>query len=165
MTFWDQIANSLRARKGEFTGTSGNEDAINKRLDKGRSVNISNPTSKRTYIKGAQGRRPNGQFDNKHYVEGYNTAAGNIDIGDTTSQYKKGDKAQVAELASTAIKNARYDPDDNSLNITFQGGDKEYKYAADIDDVKEFIDADSKGRLIASWNRNGDDPHTHPSFM
>lgn len=43
MTIWETITNNLRKRKGEFTGTSGNEDAISKRLDKGKSVNIANP--------------------------------------------------------------------------------------------------------------------------
>ena len=34
MKFWNNIMNSLKGRKGEFTGTSGNEAKISERLDK-----------------------------------------------------------------------------------------------------------------------------------
>ena len=63
MSIWESISNSLKARKGEFTGTSGNEDKISKRIDKGQSVNISNPTSQRTFTKGDQTRNSKGQFE------------------------------------------------------------------------------------------------------
>ena len=43
--FWDNIVSGIKARKGEFTGTSGNEAAISKRLDNNKSINITNPTS------------------------------------------------------------------------------------------------------------------------
>ena len=49
MKFWENIVSGLKARKGEFTGTSGNEDQIEKAMDKGKSINISNPTSFRTF--------------------------------------------------------------------------------------------------------------------
>lgn len=140
MGFWENVVKGMRARKGEFTGTSGNEANISKRIDNDKSVNISNPTSYRTY---------------------QNVGKGTLDENDIDVGLTSG---RGAEIASTAVKNARYDPTDNSLNITFQGGDKEYKYAADSDDVKEFINADSKGRLIASWNRTGSDPHTYPGY-
>lgn len=158
MGFWENVVKSMRARKGEFTGTSGNEAKISERLSNNQTVNISAPTSTRTYTKGAQTRRKNGQFEKRSYT------TGNIDIGDTRGNYKKKDYAKLGELESTAIKNARYDPTDNSLNITFTGGDKEYKYAADANDVKDFVNAPSKGQLIASWNRNGSDPHTYPGY-
>ena len=48
MKFWENIVSGLKARKGEFTGTSGNEAKISERLDNNKSVNISNPTSFRT---------------------------------------------------------------------------------------------------------------------
>ena len=106
MKFWNNIMNGLRARKGEFTGTSGNEARIEKAIESGKSIDISNPTSFRTFQNVGRGTM------NKDDVE----------VGLTSG---KG-----AELASTAIKNARYDPEDDSLNITYQGGDKEYKFRA-----------------------------------
>lgn len=152
--FWNNIASSLKARKGQFTGTSGNEDKINKRLDENKSVNIANPTSQRTYTKGAQTRRKNGQFEKRSYT------TGNIDIGDTTDQYSKKDYAKTGEIVSSAISNARYDPNDNSLNITYQGGDKEYKFAATPEDVQEWIDAPSKGRITQEWRET----HRYPGY-
>lgn len=152
--FWNNITNSLRARKGEFTGTSGNEDKIGKRLDENKSVNISNPTSQRTFTKGEQTRNSKGQFEKRSYT------TGNIDVGDTTDQYSKKDYAKTGELVSTAIDSARYDPNDNSLNITYKGGDKEYKFAATPEDVKEWIDAPSKGQITQEWRET----HRYPGY-
>lgn len=138
--------NGLRARKGEFTGTSGNEAKISERLSNNQTVNISAPTSTRTYTKGAQTRRKNGQFEKRSYT------TGNIDIGDTRGNYKKKDYAKLGELESTAIKNARYDPTDDSLNITYQGSNKEYKFkAGGPEGVQEWIDAPSKGQITEEW--------------
>lgn len=53
-------------------------------------------------------------------------------------------------VASTAIQSARYDPSDNSLNITYKGGDKEYKFDAK-DDLQEWMNAPSKGRVTQEW--------------
>ena len=82
MKFWENIVTGLKARKGEFTGTSGNESKISERLDNNKSVNISNPTSFRTYQNVG-----NGTLNED-----------DIDVGLTSG---KG-----AELASTAIKSA-----------------------------------------------------------
>ena len=135
--FWNNIMNGLKARKGEFTGTSGNEDKIEKAMEKGKSINISNPTSYRTYQNVGKGTM------NKDDVE----------IGLTSG---KG-----AELASTAIKNARYDPEDDSLNITYQSSDKEYKFrAGGREGIREFINSDSKGRTINEWRKT----HRYPGY-
>ena len=118
MKFWENIVSGLKARKGEFTGTSGNEAKIEKAMDNGKSINISNPTSFRTYQN--VGRNTLNKDD--------------IEVGLTSG---KG-----AELASTAIKNARYDPEDDSLNITYQNGNKEYKFrAGGREGVREWINA------------------------
>ena len=85
MGFWENVVKGMRARKGEFTGTSGNEANISKRIDNDKSVNISNPTSYRTYQNVGKGT-----FDEN-----------DIDVGLTSG---KG-----AEITSTAISNARYD--------------------------------------------------------
>lgn len=137
MKFWNNIVNGLRARKGEFTGTSGNEAKISERLDNNKSVNISNPTSYRTYQNVG-----NGTLNED-----------DIDVGLTSG---KG-----AELASTAIKSARYDPQDDSLNIVYQGGSKEYKFmAGGPEGVREWMAADSKGRKTQEWRKT----HRYPGY-
>lgn len=137
MKFWDNIIKSLQAKKGEFTGTSGNEASISKRVDNNKSVNISNPTSYRTYQNVGEGT----------------LNEDDIDVGLTSG---KG-----AEVASTAIKSARYDPQDDSLNITYQGGDKEYKFrAGGPEGVKEWISAPSKGRITQEWRST----HHYPGY-
>lgn len=137
MKFWNNIMNSLKARKGEFTGTSGNEAKIEKAMDKGKSINISNPTSYRTYQNVG-----NGTLNEN-----------DIDVGLTSG---KG-----AELASTAIKSARYEPEDDSLNITYQGGDKEYKFrAGGRQGVREWLNAPSKGQITQEWRKT----HRYPGY-
>ena len=137
MKFWNNIINGLKARKGEFTGTSGNEAKISERLEKGKSINISNPTSYRTYQN--VGRNTLNKDD--------------VEVGLTSG---KG-----AELASTAIKNARYDPEDDSLNITYQGGDKEYKFrAGGREGIREWMAADSKGKKTQEWRKT----HRYPGY-
>lgn len=114
MAFWENITNSLKARKGEFTGTSGkNSGKINKRIDENKSVNISNPTSQRTF------HRENGSFD-----------------------------GELGEVVSSAIQNVGYDPNNQIASITFKGGDKSYDYRVSPDEMKEFLDADSKGQWV-----------------
>lgn len=137
MKFWENIVSGLKARKGEFSGTSGNEAKISERLDNNKSVNISNPTSYRTYQNVG-----NGTLNED-----------DIDIGLTSG---KG-----AELASTAIKSARYDPQDDSLNIVYQGGSKEYKFrAGGPEGVREWMAADSKGRKTQEWRKT----HRYPGY-
>ena len=135
--FWDNIVSGIKARKGEFTGTSGNEAAISKRLDNNKSVNIINPTSYRTYQNVGEGT----------------LNEDDVDVGLTS--------VKAAEVASTAIKSARYDPEDDSLNIVYQGGDKEYKFrAGGPEGVKEWITADSKGRKTNEWKKT----HRYPGY-
>lgn len=137
MKFWNSIVSGLKARKGEFTGTSGNEAAISKRLDNNKSVNITNPTSYRTY----------------HNVGEGTLNEDDVDVGLTSGK--------AAEVASTAIKSARYDPEDDSLNIVYQGSDKEYKFrAGGPEGVKEWITADSKGRKTNEWKKT----HRYPGY-
>ena len=137
MGFWENVVNSMRARKGEFIGTSGNEANISKRVDSGKSVSISNPTSYRTYQNVGKGT----------------LNENDIDVGLTSGQ--------GAEITSTAISNARYDPSDDSLNITYQGGDKEYKFKADgPEGVREWMNAPSKGRITQEWRKT----HRYPGY-
>lgn len=137
MKFWENIVTGLKARKGEFSGTSGNEAKISERLDNNKSVNISNPTSFRTY---------------------QNVGNGTLNEDDINVGLTSG---KGAELASTAIKSARYDPQDDSLNIVYQGGDKEYKFrAGGPEGVREWMAADSKGRKTQEWRKT----HRYPGY-
>ena len=122
--FWDNIVSGIRARKGEFTGTSGNEAAISKRLDNNKSINITNPTSYRTY----------------HNVGEGTLNEDDVDVGLTSG---KG-----AEIASTAIKNIEFDPTTENAKITFTSSDKQYDYPMTPEEFKSFITADSKGRWV-----------------
>ena len=135
--FWDNIVSGIKARKGEFTGTSGNEAAISKRLDNNKSVNIISPTSYRTYQNVGEGT----------------LNEDDVDVGLTSGK--------AAEVASTAIKSARYGPEDDSLNIVYQGSDKEYKFrAGGPEGVKEWITTDSKGRKTNEWKKT----HRYPGY-
>jgi hypothetical protein len=60
---------------------------------------------------------------------------------------------------STAIQSARYDPSDNSLNITYKNGVKEYKFDAK-DDLQEWVDAPSKGQITQEWRKT----HRYPGY-
>ena len=122
--FWNNIMNSLRARKGEFTGTSDNEASISKRLENDKTVNISNPTSYRTYQNVGEGT----------------LNEDDIDIGLTSG---KG-----AELASTAIKSIEFDPASENAKITFTSSDKKYDYPMTTEEFKSFMNSDSKGRWV-----------------
>jgi len=142
MNIWESISNSLKARKGEFTGTSGNENKINERLDENESVNITNPTSQRTFHRDAD----SGSFIGQQ-----------IDIGDTTMDVD----GELGEVVSSAIESARYDPDDDSLNITYKGGDKEYKFqAGGLEGVEGWVNAPSKGQIIEEWRTT----HRYPGY-
>ena len=133
MNIWEQIATNLRKRKGEFTGTARNEADIAKRVEKGKKVSIANPTSYRTY----------------HNVGTGTLNENDVDIGLTSGK--------AAEITSTAISNAEYDPETGLAYMTFVGGDKPYEYKMTPDEWQQFVTADSKGRFVAkNMNHN---PH------
>ena len=122
--FWNNIISGLKAKKGNFAGTSGNEARISERLDNNKTVNISNPTSFRTFQNVGRGK----------------LNEDDIDIGLTSG---KG-----AELASTAIKNIEFDPASENAKITFTSSDKKYDYPMTTEEFKSFMAADSKGRWV-----------------
>lgn len=64
------------------------------------------------------------------------------------------------QVDSTAIQSARFDPSDNSLNIVYRGGGKEYKFKADGNDAADWLNAPSKGRLTQEWR----DTHHYPGY-
>ena len=134
--FWEGLARNLRAKKGHFNGTEDTA-AIQKRMDSGKAFDISNPTSYRTY---------------------QNVGEGSLDPNDIETGLTSG---TAGAISSTAIKNVRYDPSDDSLNITYNGGDKEYKFKAGGEEgLKEWINADSKGKITQEWRKT----HRYPGY-
>lgn len=84
----------------------------------------------------------------------FNTAIGN-DIDD------KSGVGHTYQVDSTAIQGARFDPSDNSLNITYRSNPgKEYKFSATEDEAAEWLTAPSKGRLTQEWRST----HRYPGF-
>lgn len=62
---------------------------------------------------------------------------------------------------STAIQSARYEPSDDSLNITYKGGGKEYKFKANgSNGLEEWVNAPSKGRITQEWRNT----HRYPGY-
>lgn len=71
-----------------------------------------------------------------------------------------GSAGHTYPVDSTAIQSARFDPSDNSLNIVYRGGGKEYKFAADGKDAADWLQAPSKGRLTQEWRAT----HRYPGY-
>lgn len=147
MKIWNRILSSI----GKYQGTSGNQEQIQEKIDSGKKVTINNPTSLRTFTKGQQTRRQNGQFEKRSYT------TGEVEIGDTTANHVKKDYAKTAERTSSAIQSAKYDPRTNTATIRFAGGNKDYQYEVTPEEFNDFVNAPSKGQHVASlWNHN---PH------
>lgn len=127
---WDDISKAMSARKGEFDGTSGNETKIDKMASQGKSVNIANPTSYRTF---------------------HNVGEGSLSEDDISTGLESGDDVKtdrVGEISSTAIKNIEFDPVSENAKITFTSSDKQYDYPMTTDEFRSFLNADSKGRWV-----------------
>lgn len=94
-----------------------------------------------------------------NYDDKGNTTDFQQDIGITDQSDK--DVSFNKAVDSTAIESARFDPSDNSLNITYRNGNgKEYKFAADSNDAAEWLDAPSKGRITQEWRST----HRYPGY-
>lgn len=125
---------------GMLNGLS-NSDLL--KLTRGQGFTLEGPTSFRN-VDVKQKRDNRGRFTSNF---------------DTTSEPRIADgfensrKSKTFGVNSTAIQSARYDPSDNSLNITYKGGDKEYKFAASPEDVTEWASAPSKGRITQAWRQ------------
>lgn len=88
------------------------------------------------------------------YNEDTNTV--NTSIGNTIS----GSAGHTYPVDSTAIQSARFDPTDNSLNITYRDGNKEYKFAADSKEAAKWLQSPSKGRTTQEWRHS----HRYPGY-
>lgn len=102
---------------------------------------VSRPVSYRTYD-AKQNRDAQGKFS-----KGFTLSNGRI-----ADSYKDTRTEKTLPVASTAIANARYDPSDDSLNITYTSGPKEYKFkAGGKEGLEEWMNAPSKGRITQEW--------------
>lgn len=120
------------------------------KLTQGKGFTIESPTSFRN-VDVKQKRNEKGQ-----YASGYDkTSEARIADGFVDNR-----KEKTFGVDSTAIQSARYDPSDNSLNITYKGGDKEYKFAANPEDVVDWASAPSKGRITQEWKET----HRYPGY-
>jgi hypothetical protein len=101
-------------------------------------------------VSNVKSNRTDSMDDNGNFT----TAIGNEITGDAGHTY---------QVDSTAVQSARFEPSDNSLNIQFRNGNgKEYKFQADENDAKDFLNAPSKGRFIGEWVRN--QSHRYPGY-
>lgn len=121
--FWEGLARNMRAKKGHFNGTEDTA-AIQKRMDSGKSFDISNPTSYRTY---------------------QNVGEGSLDPNDIETGLTSG---TAGAISSTAIKNIQFDPSTENAKVTFTSSDKQYDYPMTVDEFKSFMNSDSKGKWI-----------------
>lgn len=136
MRIWDHLLNSFNETlKNEYQGTENKEDNISKKVSKGKSVKVVNPTSQRTITKG------------KDYT------TGDVKVGEETSK----NTDRVVTRSSSAIDNVEYNPNTNTASVTFRGGNQKYDYEVTPEEFNNFLAASSKGRHIATiWNHN---PH------
>ena len=110
------------------------------------AFNISNPQSFRTERYNYDN---NGNVVDYEYNIGFDKGPGQKDVDITKN------------VDSTAIANARYDPSDDSLNITYKGGGKEYKFKANgSKGLEEWVNAPSKGRITQEWRQT----HHYPGY-
>lgn len=72
-----------------------------------------------------------------------------------------GDAGHTYSVDSTAIQAARFDPSDESLNITYRSNPgKEYKFQADAKDAADWLMSPSKGRTTQAWRVT----HHYPGY-
>lgn len=132
MRFWENIVNNLRKR---YQGTQGNETKIADKMSKGKTFQISNPTSYRTFHKGDDGSYLNAK----------------VDIGITNPNSVQ----DVQGISSTAVSKVKYNPKAEIATVRFNGGKKDYDYRVNPKEMTEFINAPSKGRHINRvWKYN-----------
>lgn len=137
MADFSKIGRFFNMLSGEYKGTEDFRKSMDKRLDKGKKLSINKPTSYRTYKKDEEGSFINEKNDNP-------------DVGDT----RKSEEDKLAGIQSTAIDNIDYDPKKKIASVTFKGGSKAYDYKVSPSEMKQMIDAPSKGQHLAKvWKK------------
>lgn len=137
------VAKIINKLLGKYTGTDSNEKSIMKRAHKEKKLNISAPSSYREILDDGDEIIPDDP------------------VKDSTTWKRIDPKQKLNTIDSTAIKSARYDPTDDSLNITYKGGNQEYKFQAGGEEgIREWIAAASKGRITQEWKYS----HRYPGY-
>lgn len=143
--FWKRLVESFNENlRNKYQGTSGKEDVIGQKIEKGKTVNIANPTSMRTFTKGDDGT----------------FASGKVLIGNKQQNFGHFDKeleTRTAKRTSSAIKEIKYDPAKERAYVDFTNGKHSYEYKVKPNEFNDFLNAPSKGQHVVNlWNHN---PH------
>lgn len=168
MTIWnsiiDRVKTALGRNKQEFANGSrttsffgntakyadtGNrmdkasQEAIQKDISDGRSIDISSPQSSR-YQLSKKDREARGL-----------TKQGAMYTSDDMADMQADSKKEVS-VASSAVRRIKYDPKTEKLTIKYTSGNKEYDFP-DVppEVVTEFLDSPSKGKYLAHVIRPG----------
>ncbi|MCQ2247712.1 MAG: KTSC domain-containing protein [Treponema sp.] len=108
---------------------SGQTNRIDKKLERGKEIDVGLMNSKRYFGKGS-----NGLFIDDDAVSG------------SLDEYE-GEVS--ASIPSTAIKQVNYDPKTGVCNVLYVGGNKWYRFEnMSPQQFKSFMDASSKGRYV-----------------
>lgn len=108
---------------------SGQTEKIEKKLKKGKEINVGLMNSKRYYGKGS-----NGHF---------------IDDDAVSNSLDELDGEVEVDIPSTAIAEVKYDPETRVCNVRYVGGDKWYRFEGmSPQQFKSFMNAGSKGRYV-----------------
>ena len=149
MSMMSNIFQSMNEKFRNKYNTTEKSDEILNKINQGKTVDISRPTSQRTFTKGEQGRNYKGQFTKRQYTEG------DVEIGDTTSLHPNTDYARVAGRPSSAIQSLKYNPNTEIATVKFTNGHHTYDYNVPPSEIENFVNADSKGRYVNyNWNHN-----------
>ena len=139
-----------------LTGTNSKESKLGilSQLTRGNEFTIDKPTSYREVL-----RRQNRDLPTGRFAKGYHDISA-PEISSSATEWATR-KARNYGVDSTAIDHATYNPNDGSLNIAYTSNPgKEYKFKADEQDVIDWMNAPSKGRITQEWRTT----HRYPGF-
>lgn len=128
MSNWfEDVKNKLFSFDTVKTNTTDDKSMkkIEKGLSKGKEIQVSNPTSYRSFDTGKGG----------YYHTG-------------TAEIGKVPNMKQAARASSAVADVKYSPDSHICKVKFTNGDKYYDYDMTPDEFMDFMNSDSKGRHV-----------------
>lgn len=108
---------------------SGQTKRIEKKLKKGKEINVGLMNSKRYYGKGSDG----------HF----------IDEDATSNSLDEWDGEIEVDVPSTAVAEVKYDPETGVCNVRYVDGDKWYRFEGmSPEQFQTFMKSSSKGRYV-----------------
>lgn len=121
---WEKITNIVQKKL-----ESGQTDKIDKKLEKGKELNVGLMNSKRYYGKGSDG----------HFTDN-DATVGSLDEYNGETE---------VDIPSTAIAEVKYDPKTRVCNVRYVTGKKWYRFEnMSPQQFKSFMNASSKGRYV-----------------